>query len=254
MPPPFRSSGLVDDFELYDTLGSTNDRVREAAADLPAGRGLLVVAREQTAGRGRGANRWWTGPGSLAFSLLFDPESRRIDKRHRAMSALATSVAIVETTSPLVQPRPVGIHWPNDVYIGEAKLAGILVEVLPDGRQIIGVGVNVNNTAASAPAELAPHVATLFDLTGREHDPLELLELLLKHMEPALTLLTISPERLALHADALCLQRDRRMTLDVGQGRIVEGIYSRIADDGALVLDTPTGPETIYSGVSVKRR
>ena len=102
--------------------------------------------------------------------------------------------------------------------------------------------------------ELAPHVATLFDLTGREHDPLELLELLLTHLESALALLATSPERLARHADALCLQRGRKLTLDVGQGRIVEGIYSRIADDGALVLDTPNGSETIYSGVSVKRR
>ena len=76
----------------------------------------------------------------------------------------------------------VGIHWPNDVHVrisqpqGEAddrKLAGILVEVLPDRRHVIGIGLNVNNTLADAPAELRDTAATLRDLSGREHDRTE---------------------------------------------------------------------------------
>lgn len=138
--------------EYHPTLTSTNDRATRCATEAPGELPLLVVADEQTAGRGRGADRWWTGRGSLAFSLLLEMHQRAVDRRSGApLAALAAAVAIVETVTPLLRPRPVGIHWPNDVWAGGRKLAGVLVEVLPDRRHVIGIGLNTNNSSVDAP-------------------------------------------------------------------------------------------------------
>ncbi len=95
--------------EHHATLSSTNDRARACAAEGLGPLPLLIVADEQTAGRGRGENRWWTGRGSLACSLLVDHDALEID-RHRSspLVALATAVAIVETVAPLLADQTVG--------------------------------------------------------------------------------------------------------------------------------------------------
>ena len=88
--------------EHHPALASTNDRAAECAAqgvkDLP----LVVVADQQTAGRGRGSNRWWTGPGGLAFSLLVDAETVAADAERSPLVSLAAAVAVVEAVAPLL--------------------------------------------------------------------------------------------------------------------------------------------------------
>ena len=76
--------------------------------------------------------------------------------RPPVLTSLAVGVALVDALVPLVPGHEIGIHWPNDVMLDGRKLAGVLIEVLPNGRQVIGVGVNVNNTAADAPADVRP--------------------------------------------------------------------------------------------------
>ncbi|HEX5498103.1 MAG TPA: hypothetical protein VFX03_02710, partial [Thermomicrobiales bacterium] len=104
------ASGLLARVEHHPTLTSTNDHARELAAQSPGELPLLVIADEQTAGRGRGANRWWTAAGSLACSLLFEPGTLGIERRYFSMISLAAAVAIVETVSPLLAGRPLGVH------------------------------------------------------------------------------------------------------------------------------------------------
>ncbi|NCC94413.1 MAG: hypothetical protein EOM10_14215, partial [Opitutae bacterium] len=93
------AESFVAAVEHHALIGSTNDRAKEAAASqkqLP----LLIVADGQTAGRGRGANRWWTGSGSLAVSLLANPATWRIDPRqHAAGLSLAAARAVAETVN-----------------------------------------------------------------------------------------------------------------------------------------------------------
>ena len=74
---------FVARFEHHAALASTNDRAAEAARDGAGGMPLLIVADRQTAGRGRGGNRWWTGPGSLAFTLLLAPEHLHVPSPNR---------------------------------------------------------------------------------------------------------------------------------------------------------------------------
>ncbi len=238
--------------EYHPTLASTNDRAGQCAADGPGELPLLVVADEQTAGRGRGSNRWWTGRGSLALSLLADGDRLGIAERsHSPLVALAAALAVVETVAPLAAPQPVGIRWPNDVLAAGGKLAGILVEALPDGRHIIGIGVNTNNSLAEAPPELRETAVTLWELTGVPHDRTTLLVSLLKHLEWAFEELAAEPDRIGTRADALCLQRGKTLTLQLGKETIT-GRCTAIAPDGALRLDTPRGQRMFYSGVLCK--
>jgi BirA family biotin operon repressor/biotin-[acetyl-CoA-carboxylase] ligase len=239
--------------EYRPTLSSTNDRAAECASqgvtDLP----LVVVTEEQTAGRGRGSNRWWTGPGGLAFSLLVDAQTVAADQTRSPLVALATAVAVVDAVAPLLPGRQVGIHWPNDVLVRMApgadqrKLSGILVEVLPDRRHIIGIGLNTNNTVADAPAELKTTIATLRDLSGRQCDQTGVLIDLFRRLEQEFSRLRSDANAVAARADELCLQRGRTLTLQ-REDRKITGCCRGIAADGALLLETPNGVEAFYSG------
>jgi BirA family biotin operon repressor/biotin-[acetyl-CoA-carboxylase] ligase len=237
----------IDAVEHHAELNSTQDRARAAAAELPVERSLLVVADRQTTGRGRGANRWWTGEGSLAFSLLFDPAGYELSRRAMPQVSLAAGVALVDAVAPVVGDHPLGLHWPNDVYAADRKLAGVLVDVLSDGRHILGVGINTNSALADAPDDLRESVATLHWLTGRLVDHGELLWAFLEQLEVALRMLAQSPLQLGARFDELCLQHGRTLTIRNGPERTT-GRCAGIAPDGALLLDTDGGRRAFYSG------
>jgi BirA family transcriptional regulator, biotin operon repressor / biotin---[acetyl-CoA-carboxylase] ligase len=241
------AGSFVRHVEHYDSVDSTQIRAR-ALADrsetlLPA----LVVADLQTAGRGRGSNRWWTGAGSLAFSLLIDPQQFGLPRQAVPRLSLAVGVAVIDAVAPWLAEHPLGLHWPNDVFVGSGKLAGILVEVLPDSRHIIGIGLNSNNSVAEAPPELRASIATLLDLTGRNVDHTELLLALMENLEAALSHLAGNTEMLGERFDLLCRQRGEILTVYQGEQSIA-GRCAGIAPDGALLLETPAGQRAIYSG------
>jgi len=234
--------------EHYATVGSTNDRARECLADGAGPLPLLIVADEQTAGRGRGANRWWTGQGSLACSLIVEVDQFGVDRADAPLVALAAAVAVAETVSPLLCRHKVGLHWPNDVIAAGRKLAGILVEVLSDRWLVVGIGLNTNNSLRDAPQDLQNTATTLIELTGIPHDRTQLLLTLLEHLERAFGMLASAPGDIAANANTLCLQHGQELTVQLGR-RQVSGRCRGIASDGALMLDTPQGPQKLYSGV-----
>ena len=238
---------FVADMEHHAELGSTNDLAAERAASPGLKLPLLILADRQTAGRGRGSNRWWTGPGSLAFSLLIGPDLVGSTGRS-ALVSLAAGVAIVEAVIPLLPGHEVGIHWPNDVMLDGRKLAGILIEVLTDGKHVIGIGINTNTSAVDAPEEVRSRVVTLRDVTGREHDSVELLIAFVGHLQRQLRELARSSESVARRTDELCLQRGKQVRI-VHSEKQIEGRCLGIAGDGALVLEIDGRPQAIYSGV-----
>ena len=247
----FTTAGLVDRVEYFPSLVSTNDFARGRAASSPRGQRLLIVADEQTAGRGRGGNRWWTGAGSLACSLLFDPALRKIERRFYPMISLAAAIAIVESVAALSGRSDVGLHWPNDVFVTGRKLAGVLVEALADGRHVLGIGCNLHNRSTEAPPELAAIVTSLVEISDAPPDRGDFLLDILRRFDARLDELSRSPELVGHRANELCLQLGARLTLRTGT-RQVSGICTGIAHDGALLLDTLAGRESFYSGVLVK--
>jgi BirA family biotin operon repressor/biotin-[acetyl-CoA-carboxylase] ligase len=117
---------------------STNERARELAI-AGAGAGTVVTASEQTAGRGRGG-RVWLAPRDAA--LLYSAILRPLELRHLLLP-LAVPVAVCEACESLA-PVVCRIKWPNDIWLNEQKLGGVLIEARPPEWAVIGVGVNIS--------------------------------------------------------------------------------------------------------------
>jgi BirA family transcriptional regulator, biotin operon repressor / biotin---[acetyl-CoA-carboxylase] ligase len=238
---------FVAQAEYHPSLGSTNDRAAQCAGQSGVRLPLLIVADRQTAGRGRGGNRWWTGDDALAFSLLTDAATVGADAGRSPLVALAAAVAVADAAAALLPGHSVGIHWPNDVMAAGRKLAGILIEVLPDRRHVIGIGLNVNNRLIDAPAELQPTAATLCDLGRQTYDRTDIIVDLLRRLDRQFDGLRRRPQDVAARADALCLQHGRTLRLCRGNDTVVCRCRG-IAADGAILLETPAGTEPFYSG------
>src|SRR5262245_30735712 len=122
------SCGLVARIDYHESIGSTSDRAIELGvldeSELP----LLVLAESQTAGRGRGVNRWWSAEGALTFSLVLQAPCERLPPDRWPQVALVAGVAVCEALEGLVPQAEVRVKWPNDVYLGSGKVCGILCE------------------------------------------------------------------------------------------------------------------------------
>jgi BirA family biotin operon repressor/biotin-[acetyl-CoA-carboxylase] ligase len=127
---------------------STNERARELA-EAGAPSGTVVTAAEQSAGRGR-RGRVWSAPAGEA--LLYSALLRPLGLEH-ALLPLAVPVAICEAIESLA-PVACAIKWPNDVWLEEHKVAGVLIEAHPPDWAVIGIGVNVAIADDGFPEEL----------------------------------------------------------------------------------------------------
>jgi BirA family biotin operon repressor/biotin-[acetyl-CoA-carboxylase] ligase len=134
----------------YRRTDSTNERAKDLAlAGAPGG--LLVTADEQTAGRGRRGNPWFAPPGSC---LLYSALVRPFDAEQAPLLPLSVPLAVCEGAEA-VAPVRCQVKWPNDIWIDERKVAGVLVEARPDeGWAVVGVGLNVAIDDDEFPAEL----------------------------------------------------------------------------------------------------
>jgi BirA family biotin operon repressor/biotin-[acetyl-CoA-carboxylase] ligase len=142
MPPfgrPHRHLRITD---------STNERARELA-ESGALSGTVVTAAEQSAGRGR-HGRTWTAPAGKA--LLYSAILRPLDERH-ALLPLAVPLAVCDAVEA-VAPVRCRVKWPNDVWIEESKVAGVLIEARPPDWAVIGIGLNISIELAEFPADL----------------------------------------------------------------------------------------------------
>jgi BirA family transcriptional regulator, biotin operon repressor / biotin---[acetyl-CoA-carboxylase] ligase len=134
----------------YCRTDSTNARARELA-EAGAPHGTVVTAGEQSEGRGR-QGRVWTAPAGKG--LLYSALLRPLDERHLLLP-LSVPIAVCEAAESLRPGIACQIKWPNDVWLEERKLAGILIEARPqDGWAVIGVGLNLAVAPDEFPAEL----------------------------------------------------------------------------------------------------
>jgi BirA family biotin operon repressor/biotin-[acetyl-CoA-carboxylase] ligase len=145
----------------FRSTNSTNTRARElAAAGGP--HGTVVTATEQTAGRGRQGRTWTAPPGK---ALLYSAIIRPVEQRHMTLP-LAVPLAVCAAAEELRPGIECSVKWPNDVWLEERKLAGVLIEARPqDGWAVIGIGLNLT----IAPDEFPPDLrATAISLFGSE--------------------------------------------------------------------------------------
>ena len=245
---------FVSRIEFHESLGSTSDLAVELAASVGSGElPLLVLTNQQTAGRGRGSNRWIAEAGGLTFSLVIDAGRYASAGQDRPRVSLAVALALRDALAELAPSAAFHLKWPNDVYAslpGERprKIAGILLDCppVPGERVVIGVGVNVNNSHAAAPEEIRRRAISLYELFGEQRSLCEVLLATLRELEVILEMLASGPLPLAELWQPHCLLSGREVTADTGVRR-VSGICAGIDADGALLLRSAEGIERIVS-------
>jgi len=229
---------------VLERCTSTNALLVAAAPLQPE----LLVAEEQTAGRGRHGRRWHSARGAaLTLSL-----GRRMRRSIRELGGLplAAGVAVARALRAL-GAREVALKWPNDLVARHAKLGGILIETrIRDGSvlAVIGVGLNWRATPGLA-GRLRRRVAALEQLVPAlparnivaERIGVELLESLAAF--DAVGFAGVREQWEALHA-----YRDRRIRVRLDDGRILSGIPAGVTLDGALRLRSGTAEHTLRAG------
>lgn len=212
--------------------GSTNEDLR-VLAESGAPEGTLVTTDAQTAGRGRMGRTWEAPPRSGIFvSVLLRPHA---PQARWGWLPLLTGVAIAEVLAGLGVEA--GLKWPNDVMVGEAKLAGILAERAGDAV-IVGAGINVSLTRAELPVPAATSLA----LEGADSlDRTLVLTVVVDRLArryAAWDAAAGDPERSGLardYADA-CLSLGRAVRVTLPTSAEITGVAERIDDDGRLVV------------------
>lgn len=254
-----KSRTWLSHVEWHDEVSSTQDIARELALEENAPIPFLIGADSQTAGRGRGANRWWTGSGALACTLAINTKDFGGTGKTVPQLSLAVGLSLVHAVKSHTEGHVVGVHWPNDVYCqspdGQSrKLAGILIEALADGRVIIGVGLNSNNSLRDAPEDLQRRVITLSDIASVPLDQTDLLIGWLDELRAAVQLLFSDPQEIGLQFERYSLQIGKTITITTGSNengqakREFTGVCHGITEDGALALLTDEGLKVFYSG------
>jgi BirA family biotin operon repressor/biotin-[acetyl-CoA-carboxylase] ligase len=175
-------------YEYHAVISSTNARVRELFNDSLAQFGgvvktksgdidkkfpCLVVAGEQTAGRGRGNKRWWSVLGCLMMSFGLELGSDYFPIRRELLPEFSPVVGevVADVLRRYILPADViEVCCPNDVYVNNKKIAGILIESPIPDFAIIGIGININNSAKNIPIDLECEITTVLDLTGKKTD------------------------------------------------------------------------------------
>lgn len=244
---------MIDDFPaavpapftlcVRDELASTNDEAKSLAVEGAADR-TVVIARKQTAGRGRRGADWFADPeGALAFSVVVRPnEAKALWPRLALAAGLAVAEA-VETRVPLA-----GIKWPNDVWIGGRKVAGILVEAAEDFA-VVGIGVNLN--VAAFPNELAALATSVGLAAGARVHREEFLTELLRRFDFRRAQIGACFGEMLDAVRERCVLTGREVDLTTAAGRL-RGTIEGLGAGGELLLRTAAGLERIIQADEVR--
>ena len=239
----------LGELRYFPSVSSTNDEALAWAAQ--GGEDLsLVVADEQTSGRGRMGRKWFTPPGeALAFSLLLRPTPHEQPFLARVVGLAALSVVEALQSHSI----PAQIKWPNDILIDGAKVAGILVESVWSGEAVdcvvCGMGLNVG-AASVPPAEMLGFPAVSLEQV-LEAGSLPPRELLLRDILRSFIDLRplLVKEDLIARWDAALAFRARQVEITEGPSTPVRGVLAGLAPDGSLLLEDGHGNlVTILSG------
>ena len=240
----------LQQIQWFDETDSTSTRAIEAARDPSIETPYLIGADRQTAGRGRGSNRWWGTDGALMFSVGLSLADLGLAIEQWPRFSLVTGLAVAETISHFLPRADVGLKWPNDIWIGQKKVCGILIEQAverPSGL-IVGIGINVNNSFALAPAEQQQIATSMRDvLDGESLSRTEILIDFLNRWDLLAAQLANDSLNLAERWSHSCVLSGRAVSVTAGSDEKT-GICAGIDCDGSLLLRTAYTTERCYAG------
>ena len=234
-----------------DSTPSTNTYLstRPDIATLP--HGTVVTTRCQSCGRGQRGNTWEAEPGlNITMSMLLRPHG--LAARDQFVVSEIVSVATVEfTRQHVADAGEVMVKWPNDIYVDNRKICGILIENSLSGtainRSIAGIGLNVNQTVFRSDA---PNPVSLTQLTGQKYDVDELASSLTRRIIDTMSRYLSPHMRPQLHKrymEMLWRRGELRPYRDTATGNDFAARLSDVDPDGHLHLIDDTGTEHTYA-------
>lgn len=206
--------------------------------------GTVVVAGQQSAGRGRMAREFASPPGGLYFSLLLRP---KIELKHLSFITLAAGVAcckVIEDVSGL----SIMLKWPNDLYVGSHKLGGILTETAPYSNVtkevpfiVVGIGLNINTQPEKFPDSLRDSITSLYYIQNQQYDFESIMtDIVLQLDRYASNLSSLRPEIYGIWQRRDYLH-GKKMSWQGGKGGMIQGTGAGLLDDGQYQLKKDDG-------------
>ncbi len=227
------SGGLGRSLEQHATVSSTMDLARDRAL-AGAPEGLVVLAEEQTAGRGRMGRSWVSPPGlNLYFTLLLRPDLESLRRLPYTMPLGICRGLETMGFGP-------AIKWPNDLQAGGRKLCGVLIDTVVDGDAVaaalVGIGLNVNLRASHHP-EIREIATSLCEIAGRDLERERVLAAVLNGIAAALD---AAPATAFGAWRARLVTLGRAVSLRAGE-EIVQGLAVDVDERGSLVIEFADG-------------
>lgn len=211
--------------QYYGTVTSTNDLAKEAAP------WTVIIAEAQSRGRGRYGRAWQASPGGLWFSAVL-PIDDRIDHWSALPLMAGLSVARCLNDHGL---QGIRLRWPNDLMVGDRKIAGLLVERISGPRAVIGVGINITNDPENDHPDLAGQATRLADHLRPLPDANTILQTCLDHLHQYFTLMEKSGfGSLASYLDPFW-DRTRPVSVTLTDC-VLHGTFEGVDPSGALLL------------------
>lgn len=237
-------------YQCFDELSSTNDYLLELLAKSKPPEGMAIRAATQSAGRGQYGSRWESETGqNLTLSVLFYPNWLKVNEQFFLSMAVALAVRdTVETCGGKANKDrsslpPVTVKWPNDVYCGSKKVAGILLQNTIQGQQlqasVVGIGLNVNqcvfDDALPNPSSLALVFEARFVLD-------EVMELLFENLEKRYLQLKAGHKSVVKTTYESTLFRKGVLSdFALADGSRFQGTVLGVSDQGHLCIQTTNG-------------
>ena len=235
---------------IYKTLDSTNLEIARRINSKNFSESIAVLSYEQTNGRGRYGNTWFSPPGNFYFSFLLHSK-KTISNNVKLVFLLAIVVceAIIKTTNKNILPR---IKWPNDILINKKKIAGILLENYINNKGttfiIAGIGINID----SHPTNTSYPATNLFLETNKKYDLIALAKILLNEFDNLI---------FKLNKYGFSLIRKKWMSYSIPQGTKIKvkinyknkkiGFFRGIDNNGALILEGLDGKVESFSSTEI---
>lgn len=227
---------------IVEETPSTNSALAAMGASAP--HGYAILCRRQTAGRGQRGNSWESAPGqNVTLSLLLRPHE--IDAAAQFTISEAVAIGVADTIAPLLPGHDVRLKWPNDVYVGDRKICGILIENSLTGRtvdrSIAGIGLNVNQQEFLSDA---PNPVSLRQLTGHTYDIEDMARRLCANI---LTLLDTPADELHSRYRSLLWRGEGFHAWRDAGGRCFDACVAEVAATGHLTLEERDGSRETFA-------
>lgn len=228
---------------VLDSVDSTMAEAARRAADID--RPTWIVAKTQTAGRGRRGRAWVSPPGNLTATLVFHPQATPAEAAKRSFLA---ANALYQALSIYVPATSLSLKWPNDVLLSGGKVAGILLESSGQGPFVdwlsVGIGVNLKHTPEGVKDAAFPPTS-VFEKTEVDIAPMDFLSTLADaYATQEAKLMRLGFDRIRDDWLSKAARLGELITARTGREEIT-GIFDSIDRDGNLVLITGTGPRAI---------